>query len=145
MVKKSLTRTDRIAFLSGNLYEALFERIYGGIADAGFPEVRPTHSAVLRHIASEGSRASDLAARARMTKQSMAYVIEDLTALGLLQSEPDPTDRRARLIRLTRKGEQASQALIGLSAAAERELAKSIGEEGLETLRSLLHDATSNL
>ncbi|MEE4205865.1 MAG: MarR family transcriptional regulator [Erythrobacter sp.] len=114
------------------------------MAGAGFPEVRPTHSPVFRHIRPEGSRASELAVRARMTKQSMAYLVDDLTRAGLLQSRPDPADRRARLVSLTPRGKEAEKTLARLSTQAEGELAKQIGEEELEALRSLLRRANAH-
>jgi hypothetical protein len=80
-------------------YGALEARAYGGLADRGFSEIRPAHSSVVRHIAASGSRLTDLAARAGMTKQSMAYLVESLARDGFLSVGPDPLDGRAKLVR----------------------------------------------
>ena len=119
-------------------YEALQARVYGRLAGSGFADIRPAHSSVFRTISEAGSRVSELAERAHMTKQSMAYLVEDLTRAGYLAIGPDPDDRRAKRVRLTEKGERASEALIQLSTEAEAEAARALGEEEMKTLRVLL-------
>jgi DNA-binding MarR family transcriptional regulator len=119
-------------------YEALSRDVYGGLAARGFPEIRPAHSAVFRHIAPGGSRLTALAERAGMTKQSMAYLVEGLEAAGHLRARPDPQDGRARLIRLTPKGERVMEALLELGAEAEARLAERIGARRAARLRRAL-------
>ena len=119
-------------------YEALQREVYGGLAARGFPEIRPAHSAVFRHIAPEGSRLTALAERAGMTKQSMAYLVDGLAAAGHLTSTPDPVDGRARIVRLTPKGEGVLAALLALSAEAEARVAERIGEKRAGKLRRYL-------
>lgn len=119
-------------------YEALAERIYGGLAAAGFPDVRRAHSAVFRHIAPGGTRLTELAERAGMAKQSMAYLVEGLAAGGYVTSGPDPSDGRARLVRLTARGRRVQEALLRLGAAAEADCARAMGEADYARLRELL-------
>ena len=56
-------------------YEATLDYIFDRVGRAGYSDVRPAHSAVLRHVARDGSRITELAERARMTKQSMAELV----------------------------------------------------------------------
>lgn len=119
-------------------YEALQREVYGRLATRGFPEIRPAHSAVFRHIAPGGSRLTALAERAGITKQSMAYLVEGLEAAGHLRGAPDPADGRARLVRLTPKGESVLAALLELSAEAEARVAARIGEKRAGRLRRAL-------
>jgi DNA-binding MarR family transcriptional regulator len=119
-------------------HEALQREIHGGLAARGFPEIRPAHSAVFRHIPPGGTRLTALAERAGMTKQSMAYLVEGLEAAGHLRSRPDPGDGRARLIRLTAKGERVLEALLELGAEAEARLAERIGARRAARLRRAL-------
>jgi DNA-binding MarR family transcriptional regulator len=121
-------------------YEALQREVYGGLAARGFPGIRPAHSAVFRHIAPAGSRLTTLAERAGMTKQSMAYLVEGLEAGGHVRTAPDPTDGRARLVRLTAQGERVLEALIALSAEAEARVAEHIGAKRAGKLRRALEE-----
>ncbi|MFT3830561.1 MAG: MarR family winged helix-turn-helix transcriptional regulator [Opitutaceae bacterium] len=119
-------------------YRALRRRVYGRLAERGFPEIRPAHSAVLRHILPEGSRPTELAAAAGLTKQSMAYLVEHLTTAGVVRTVPDPEDGRARLVQLTARGRKLMDALVAASAEAEQEVVAVLGREAVDTLRTQL-------
>jgi len=149
MFKRMASRniTDRQRTLGALLrapYERLQKRVYGGLAARGFADIRPAHSSLFRTIAPEGSSVSDLADRAQITKQSMAYIVEDLESGGYVTTRPDAKDRRAKRVMLTAKGLKAWDALIVLSAEAEADVARKIGREAVKTLRELLTKITDD-
>ncbi|HTN40054.1 MAG TPA: MarR family transcriptional regulator [Asticcacaulis sp.] len=119
-------------------YEALQTQVYAGLAARGFADIRPAHSSVFRYIKPEGSRVSDLAERAEITKQSLAYVAGNLADLGYVSIEPDATDARAKLVILTERGRRVSEALVELSAGLEAQCATRMGAEKLGQLRAIL-------
>jgi DNA-binding MarR family transcriptional regulator len=119
-------------------WEVLSERVYDELARSGFPEIRPAHGAVFRFIAPEGSRVVELAEAAGMAKQSMTYLVRTLEQHGYVAIRPDPEDGRARLVRLTRRGEQVQHSALRLTRRIEKEWAKLIGEEEMARLRELL-------
>lgn len=135
----NITRSRRTL---GNLlrtpYERLAHKVYGGLAARGFPEIRPAHSAVFRTIEPEGSRVAEMAERAQIAKQSMAYLVEDLARSGFLAIGPDPDDRRAKRVRLTERGAAVWAALLEMSADVEAEYARAIGPGEMAELRALL-------
>lgn len=118
-------------------YEQLADWLYGRLAEE-FPGIRLAHSAVLRNIAASGSRVVELAAAAGMTKQSMAYLVEQLHALGYLLIEADPDDGRAKRVRLTQSGEMLYARALQLSVQAEAQLAEVLGEADARELRRIL-------
>ncbi|WP_207539763.1 MarR family winged helix-turn-helix transcriptional regulator [Sabulicella rubraurantiaca] len=126
-------------------YAQLSERVYGGLAARGFPDIRTAHGAVFRHILPSGSRLTELAEAAGMTKQGMAYLVEGLTGAGYLESRPDPADGRARRIHLTRRGQAVMEALLELSEEAEEEFGRRIGAAKLARLRTLLEELAEEL
>lgn len=139
MTDRNIAEAEQtLGFLLRAPYEALSARVYGALGQHGFPDIRPAHSSVFRHIAAGGSRVSDLAERAHMTKQSMAYLVESLAAGGYVAVAPDPTDGRAKRVRLTERGDAVSRLLVQLSRAAEAEFAARLGPGRMETLRALL-------
>ncbi|TBW35780.1 MarR family transcriptional regulator [Siculibacillus lacustris] len=121
-------------------YERLQARVYAGLAARGFADVRPAHSAVLRYILPGGSRVVDLAERAGMTKQSMAYLAQALADLGYVTIAGDPDDRRAKRVRLTDRGHAVWAALIDLSEREESRAAARLGRARLDALRATLRD-----
>jgi DNA-binding MarR family transcriptional regulator len=126
-------------------YQTYLTWLYGGLQRAGYADLRVTHSAVLRRITSQGARVTDLAERAGMTKQSMAYLVDDLTGLGYIKAAPDPTDARARLIVPTEKGERLLAAARRLGDEYERHVAKLLGAADARKLRSLLEELNEKL
>ena len=130
----------RIGRLLSQSY-GLWQRLtYADLAYRGFPEIRPSHSPVFRHIDEIGTRVVDLADRAGITKQSMAYLVRQLEAKGFAEIREDPQDGRARLVVLTERGRSASQALAASSRALEGRYEDHFGSEQLEQLRRSLVD-----
>ncbi|UKK83995.1 MarR family winged helix-turn-helix transcriptional regulator [Sphingopyxis sp. BSN-002] len=136
---------ERIAQLCRAIYEDMRESVYAGAARRGFDDLRPAHSGVLRHIDAAGSRVVDLAERAGMTKQSMAYLTEGLAALDYVEIGADPGDRRAKRVLLTRRGRDAVATLTKLSLEAEAAIADKIGKGRIEALRKDLRDIKAAL
>lgn len=135
-VEPSQSRT--LGFLMREAYSLLQQRIYDAVNTAGFSGLRPLHSPVLRHLPAEGGRAADLARTTGLAKQSVAYVVDDLVALGYLRTGPDPRDGRARRITYTERGQQLLAALLEESRAAEEALAARLGRRRVEGLRATL-------
>jgi DNA-binding MarR family transcriptional regulator len=79
-----------------------------------------------------------------MTKQSMGYLADSLAAAGYLTLAPDPTDRRAKRVRLTEKGRAAS-AMVRLSGETERQFGELIGQAEMVRLRRLLERLAERL
>src|SRR5689334_20986422 len=119
-------------------YHQVVERVSSGLAEAGFDDLRPAHTAVFQHIAAGGSRLTDLAERAQITKQSMGYLVDYLEERGYLERRPDPTDRRAALVCLTDRGWQEVGAALAIIAALEEEWARALGRQRMRQLRELL-------
>jgi DNA-binding MarR family transcriptional regulator len=118
--------------------DGLHDHVFGELARAGFREVRLAHGAVFRHVSREGSRVTTLAERARMTKQSMAELVEYLRKRGYVELVADPTDGRAKLVKLTARGWKVHDALVRLSSAFEKECARSLGEDRWAEFRERL-------
>ncbi|SKA99737.1 DNA-binding transcriptional regulator, MarR family [Prosthecobacter debontii] len=121
-------------------YARLQARLYERLAAEGFPEIRSAHSAVFRHLPTEGGRLTDLATAAGMTKQSMAYLVESLTDHGYLRIQADPADGRAKRVVFTAKGRRCIQAALRISQEMEHEAAAKMPKGSLAELRRLLGD-----
>ena len=92
-------------------------------------QVGAAHIHITRHLALEGSRLTDLAARAGMTKQAMGDLVTQCEAWGLVVREPDPADARARRVRFTATGLAWLQAFRDAVAQAEAEFRAEVGQE----------------
>ena len=69
------------------------------LARRGFADLRPALLAVGQHVGADGTRITELAARAWLSKATVVHAVDELERLGYVTREPDPTDRRAKLVR----------------------------------------------
>lgn len=117
---------------------ALASALEEGLRAAGFHDLRAAHAQVFVAIDAQGSRLTDLAGRAGMTKQAMGELVRYLEQHEYLNVEPDSRDRRAKVIRPTARGWSAHQTSIALLADSDRRLGERLGEQGLRDLRAQL-------
>jgi DNA-binding MarR family transcriptional regulator len=126
----------------GNLFRdttlAMQQIVAEELARRGFADLRPALLAVAQHIGADGTRITELAARAWLTKATVVHAVDELERLGYVTREPDPSDRRAKLVKSTaraRKAEQVAREAIADIRAAWAEL---IGQEEMDALDAQL-------
>jgi DNA-binding MarR family transcriptional regulator len=124
---------------------AMVDHIHRRLAERGHPDIRPAHGNVFQFIDREGTRVSELAARARITKQSMGELVAHLEAAGYVERAADPTDRRARLIRLTERGWEAYPIAREAIAEVEAGWTARLGAAKMRRLRALLGELNEAL
>ncbi len=88
-----------------------------------------SHVHITRHLALEGSRLTDLARRANLTKQAMGKLVEQCEAWGLVERLEDPRDARAKRIVFTAVGLLWLRAFREAVAQTEDELRAAVGAE----------------
>ena len=108
--------------------------LYARLLDAGIEGARVPHTHVTAYIKAEGSRLTDLATQARMTRPAMAELVDDLQRLGIVERRPDPSDGRAKLICLTDDGWTAMRTGHKIIAELEADYAQLIGPESFEAM-----------
>jgi DNA-binding MarR family transcriptional regulator len=93
---------------TGDLVMALARRVRRAYAEElGEWQVTPSQSRALRVLASrDGMRPSALAEELRIAPRSATEVADALVGRGWVRRAPDPADRRATLLTLTRGGRE---------------------------------------
>ena len=135
---ESRDERPNIGILLRGPFQEIVRRVAEGLTEAGFDDIRPAHTAVFQHIKAEGSRLSELAERAQLTKQSMGYLVDYLEQHGYVERRADPTDRRASLIFLTERGWAEVREALDIIADVEKKWARQLGKQRMEQLRELL-------
>ncbi len=92
-------------------------------------QVSAAHVHITRHLALQGSRLTELAQRAGMSKQAMGDLVDQCEAWGLVAREPDPQDTRARRVRFTPTGLAWLQAFKDAVIQAETEFRAEVGSD----------------
>jgi DNA-binding MarR family transcriptional regulator len=107
------------------------------MAEAGFDDVREGHGCVFGFVdLAHGSRLTDVAERARLTKQAVGEAVAELERLGYVARTPDPIDGRAKIIKFTERGRAAAVTGRRLFAEIEDEWAERFGAERIADMRA---------
>ena len=123
---------------------AINELVSDRLAERGFADLRPAHGTIGQLIADEGSRITELAQLAQVSKPTVVYLVNDLERLGYVERVPDPVDGRAKLVRLTERGARAQRAGREIVSEIEDDWSRLIDPRDFAKLRTLLqslHDA----
>lgn len=117
---------------------AAADRIFRALHDAGFDDVTMAQSRLMMGIDAEGTRLSALAARAQIAKQTATALVDKLERAGYVERVPDPTDGRARLVRMTGRAEAALPVVRAEEQRIEGEWRAHLGAERMDQLRQAL-------
>jgi DNA-binding MarR family transcriptional regulator len=129
-------------------YQAMMtEMVEPALSSAGYEDIRSAHLPVIQALARHpaGLRATELTTYARITKQSMGYLVDHLGVCGYVERVPDPTDQRAKVVRLTPRGWMASQKISAAVREVEVDWARRIGAVRMEQLRAILQDLVASI
>lgn len=121
-------------------YRSMEARVFAALAAAGFDDFTPAQARVFQRIAPTGSRLTDLAEQAQITKQSAGFLVDQLAKAGYVERVPDPTDARARLVRIAPRGARAVPVAAAIVAEVEAEWTTHLGADRVDRLRDILTD-----
>ena len=117
---------------------AIEAAVRADLAQNGFGDVTPAHSALLRNIGDDGARPSELAAHAGVTRQAITKLVDELEQLDLVRRDPDPDDGRGVIIRYTDRGRAGVAIARKRMLALERAWAAQVGADRWTEVRSTL-------
>lgn len=118
--------------------QAIQRRIIKELNAAGFRELRLPHMAVFRFPGPDGARPGALAEGAGMSKQAMNQLLRSLERLGYLARSDKPEEGRARIVRLTKRGQAVWAKIHEILRDIEREWSHELGPARFRELKELL-------
>ena len=121
-------------------WEVVQRRMLAALRERGFDDLDAAHLNVFQYPGPEGARPSELAARLRISKQALNYLLGELERLGYLERRPDPDDLRSKRVALTARGRSAVGVIREAVGELEAEWAQQLGQSRFEELRSLLQE-----
>lgn len=119
-------------------YRHMEQRILDAVVAAGFP-ITLTQARLFQRVDPHGSRLTTLAAAAQVTKQAAKFLVDQLEAGGYVERVPDPSDGRARLVRITSRGRDVVDAATVVQREIEQEWRQHLGAQATEELRGALN------
>jgi DNA-binding MarR family transcriptional regulator len=119
-------------------YRAMETRVMTALSGAGFTDITPAQSRVFQRVGPAGTRVTDLAEQARISKQTAAFLVDQLERAGYVERVADPTDARARLVRIAARGASVVAIARQVEAEVEAEWARHLGTRDTQHLRRAL-------
>lgn len=119
-------------------YRALETRVFERLAEAGFDDITPAQARVFQRISSTGTRLTELAEQAQVTKQTAGFLVDQLERAGYVRRVPDPTDARARLVQIAERGARTIPLAAAVVAEIEAEWTAHLGATQAAQLRRAL-------
>ena len=138
-------RTPYIGALMSAGWQWVRGQVFDGVRAAGYDDLNPAHVALFRYPTLGGLRPIEIAEQMQITKQSVHDLLTHMEQRGYLVREPDPTDRRARVVRLTERGTRLELEVRAQAAGAEEKVAAMLGEPRFAQLCDALHHLVGQL
>jgi DNA-binding MarR family transcriptional regulator len=113
-------------------------RVLAAMRRAGIDDITLAQARVAARIGPKGTRLSDLAEQAQVTKQTATALVDRLEASGYVERVPDPSDGRARLVRLTGKAATLLPVAKEEEQRIERDWEAHLGPRRMRELRETL-------
>lgn len=103
--------------------------------------LRPSQFRVIAMVPyNHGITITELADRVGMTKQAIGQFVTALVGSGHLVTEEDPQDRRLRIVRRTRRGDEVTQELAHMLDGLEQRWADRVGVKRYSQFRQTLEE-----
>jgi DNA-binding MarR family transcriptional regulator len=115
-------------------------RILDFLAGEGFDDLTLAQGRVAARVSEDGLRLTDLAEQAQITKQACGALVDQLEKTGYVERVPDPTDARARLVRLAARGREAQSRARLMEQQIDEEWERRLGRRRMAGLRRALAD-----
>lgn len=121
-------------------YRAMEIRVLDAVRAAGFDDLTLAQTRVFQRLHENGSRITELAAAAQVTKQTAGFLVDQLERAGYVERVPDPRDARAKLVRIAARGRRAGEVAARAVTEVEADWAAHLGARRVAQLRALLDD-----
>ena len=120
------------------LWDKLRYNMERQLKENGFEDISPSHGWIFHNTKEEGSRITELASIAKITKQSMSALVAQLELAGYVKKKPDPTDKRAWLLVLTPRGKKVKESGQEINYQFEKKWEQKLGKKDYGQFRQLL-------
>ncbi|WP_280405566.1 MarR family winged helix-turn-helix transcriptional regulator [Nocardia brasiliensis] len=116
-------------------YRSMENRVFAALAESGYGDLTVAQGRIVAQIGAEGTRLTELAERAQVTKQTAGFLVDQLERAGYVERVADPSDGRARLVRLTARGRAGATYANSVAEQVQTEWAEELGTASMRQLR----------
>ena len=121
-------------------WEAVQRRMLERLHESGFDDLDGAHLNVFQYPGPQDARPTELAARLRISKQALNYLLGELERLDYLERRPDPDDQRSKRVAVKPRGVAAIGVIRETIGEMESAWTELLGAKRYAELRALLLD-----
>ena len=125
-----------LTILLGLGFRTLIDGLHSHLAALGYGDLRPVHGFFFSLIAPDGATITEVARHLEITKQAASEMASYLEQHGYIVRQPDPQDRRGKIVTLTERGWACIQAAESAMSRQEAQWSALIGAERMANLRA---------
>lgn len=125
-----------IAPIIGAAGRAVIAAMMTRLSARGFDGMTPAFATLIPQLDAAGQRARVLAQRSGVSKQAMSKLLRELETRGYIEQAPDPTDTRAKLVRLTKRGAALRAACLEARHELQALASETLGQGKLARLQA---------
>ena len=145
MSSGSSARRPFLGALMRHSWQWIWQQIVAGVIATGYDDVTAAHIGMFRYPSLDGQRPTQLADQLQITKQSVNDLLGHLERTGYVTRQADPGDKRARVVRLTAKGQRLEQTIRNHAEAADQRIAELLGTRRYIELCDTLEELSGHL
>ena len=101
-------------------------------------DLTSAHLTFFCHLNCGATSASEVARRMGITRQAVYKVTQELQRIGALELIEDPTDKRQKIIHMTKHGERIAMDAVAAMEEVEAHLRNAIGQKRFESLAQIM-------
>lgn len=135
---RAVQPTSDLGILVLLAYQSFVRQLHADLAAKGFDDLGGSDGVVMRVISTRPRTVSELATLLEITPQGAAQIVDSMERRGYVARRPDPGDRRARLVELSRRGRESIGAARAFHRRVEASLVRRHGRETIDQFRSVL-------
>ena len=148
--KREAFRNANEAWRRDNVGRAIFEaaktferEVLNVLQSQDFHEVRMVNLNLFRNLDLDGTRLTELASRANVTKQAMQELVDRAEAQGFVVRLPDPKDGRAKAVAFSTRGLKLLEALHKAVMLTEQQMTNVVGVVAVRQIATALRQYNS--
>ncbi|QRP49377.1 MarR family winged helix-turn-helix transcriptional regulator [Amycolatopsis sp. FDAARGOS 1241] len=141
--ERNATNPD-LGVLSARLLFAAQRELFLKLAEQGFDDLHPRHGVVLAYLDPGGLRATEIARLSGQAKQAIGVLVDELEDLGYVERQPDPGDRRAKLVCPTERGLAQMRTADRIMAGMQDRHARRVGRAAYAEFKRIFMDVTEH-
>lgn len=127
-----------VGVLMFTAYRSAENRIIDAARRAGYTDLTVPQARIAARIGPHGTRLTELAEQAQVAKQTATVLVDRLERAGYVERVVDPTDARARLVRIAARGAEVIAVARAEEARIEAEWSEHLGRRRMQQLREAL-------